>query len=54
MNDEDIEKIASRVAELLYQKAQENVDNDSFKIPKEEVIRKLSNHLRSQYYSVRK
>ena len=36
MNDEDIEKIASRVAELLYQKAQENVDNDSFKIPKED------------------
>ena len=36
MNDEDIEKIASRVAELLYQKAQENIDNDSFNIPKED------------------
>lgn len=36
MNDEDIERIAELVAEKLYQKAQENINNDSFMIPKED------------------
>ena len=30
MNDEDIERIAELVAEKLYQKAQKNINNDSF------------------------
>ena len=36
MNDEDIERIAELVAEKLYQKAQRNIDDNSFKTPKED------------------
>lgn len=44
MNDEDIERLAELVAEKLYQilslngdqKAQKNINNDSFMIPKED------------------
>ncbi len=36
MTDENIEKIAQRVAELLYEKAQKNYEFTSFEVPKED------------------